>query len=243
MKTIGLIGGMSWESTAHYYALLNRLVQQNLGGHHSARIVLYSIDFQDLSQRQFAGEWDEASALVVDAAKRVERGGADFLLICANTMHIAAPQVEKAVNIPLLHIADAAAERIILRGIRRVALLGTAFTMEKEFYTERLRKRFHLDVMIPSPEQRQIIQDIIFKELVLGVVKPDSKAKLRDIISDLIRLGAQGVILGCTELMMILDQADSAVPLFDTTTIHCEAAVERALIESTIAAMGGTPGD
>jgi aspartate racemase len=230
VKTIGLIGGMSWESTAHYYALLNKLVNERLGRHHSAKLLLYSIDFEELSTRQFADEWDEAGAIVVDAAKRLERGGADFILICANTMHIAAEKVEHAVSIPLLHIADATADRILARGIRRVALLGTAFTMEKGFYRDRLREKFGLDVMVPCPEHRKLVHDVIFNELVYGVVNPESKAKLRGVVAALIAAGAEGVILGCTELMMILEQADSTVPLFDTTTIHSEAAVERALV-------------
>src|SRR6185369_10997299 len=163
------------------------------------------------------------------AAKRLERGGVDFILICANTMHIAAEAVEEQVKIPLLHIADATGERIIAQGIRRVGLLGTAFTMEREFLKGRLHDKFGLDVIVPEPENRRSLQAIIYEELVKGVVNPESKAKLREIIADLIKVGAEGVILGCTELMMILEQSDSAVPLFDTTAIHCEAAVERAL--------------
>jgi aspartate racemase len=229
VKTIGLIGGMSWESTAHYYALLNKLVNERLGGHHSAKILLYSIDFEELATRQFADEWDEAGAIVVDAAKRLECGSADFVLICANTMHIAAVQVEQAVSIPLVHIADATADRILAQGIRRVGLLGTAFTMEKGFYKERLREKYGLDVMVPCAEHRQLVHDVIFKELVKGVVNPESKAKLRGVIAGLTTAGAEGIILGCTELMMIVEQEDSPVPLFDTTTIHSEAAVELAL--------------
>lgn len=229
MKTIGLIGGMSWESTAHYYALLNRLVKERLGGHHSAKLLLYSIDFEELTQRQFADRWDEATAMMVEAAKRLENGGADFVLICANTMHIAAEAVEESIRIPLLHIADATGERIVARGIRRVGLLGTAFTMEREFLKSRMHDRFGLDVMIPRPEHRRLLHEIIFEELVDGVVNAESKAKLRDVVADLISAGAEGIILGCTELMMILEQADSAVPMFDTTAIHSEAAVDRAL--------------
>jgi len=247
MKNIGLIGGMSYQSTAHYYDLLNRLVNQRLGGHHSAKILLYSIDFAELSRRQFAGEWEQATEIVVDAAKRLERGGADFLLICANTMHISAPQVELAVRIPLLHIADATGERIVTQKLHRVGLLGTAFTMEMGFYKDRLRDRFALEVIVPDAAERQLVQNIIFNELVSGVIKPESKAVLRDVIAALTRQGAQGVILGCTELMMIVDQSDSAVPLFDTTTIHCEAAVELALIRTTIrttmAAIGNSGDD
>ncbi len=229
MKTIGLIGGMSWESTAHYYALLNKLVNQRLGGHHSAKILLYSIDFEELAKRQFADEWDEAGRIVVDAAKRLERGGADFVLICANTMHIAAERVEHGVKVPLLHIADATANCILARGIRRVGLLGTAFTMEKGFYKDRLHKKFGLDTVVPCPEHRRLVHDVIYNELVHGIVTPESKAKLCGVIAELTAADVEGIILGCTELMMILEQADSPVPLFDTTTIHSEAAVERAL--------------
>jgi aspartate racemase len=227
MKTIGLIGGMSWESTAHYYALLNKLVKNRLGGHHSAKVLLYSIDFAELAQLQCEEKWQEATAMLVDAARRLERGGADGVLICANTMHISAEAVENSVGIPLLHIADATGHCIVAQGLQRVGLLGTAFTMEREFYKSRLHERFGLSIMVP--EQRKLVHDIIFGELVHGVINPESKAKLRRIIAGLIAAGAEGIILGCTELMMIVDQTDSTVPLFDTTTIHSEAAVEWAL--------------
>ncbi len=227
MKTIGLIGGMSWESTAHYYALLNKLVKNRLGGYHSAKLLLYSIDFDELARLQSQEKWQEATAMMVDAARRLERGGADCVLICANTMHIAAEAVEKSIGVPLLHIADATGRYIVARGLDRVGLLGTAFTMEREFYKSRLHEKFGLNIMVP--EQRKAVHDIIFRELVHGVVNPDSKAKLREIIAGLAAAGAEGIILGCTELMMIVDQSDSPVPLFDTTTIHSEAAVEWAL--------------
>jgi len=229
MKTIGLIGGMSWESTAHYYTLINKLVKERLGAHHSAKLLLYSIDFEELAQLQFADKWTEATAMMVDAAKLLERGGADFVLIGSNTMHISAEAVEKAITVPLLHIADATGERIVARGIRRVGLLGTAFTMEREFYRGRLCGKFGVEALTPGPEERKLVQNIIYKELVLGIVRAESKAKLRRVIAELVAAGAEGIILGCTELMMILEQADSSVPLFDTTTIHSEAAVELAL--------------
>jgi aspartate racemase len=229
MKTIGLIGGMSWESTANYYSLLNRLINQRLGGHEAAKLLLYSINFADLRRLVLVDKWDEATALMLDAAQRLERAGADCLLIGANTMHISAPQVEKTISIPLLHIADATGRRIAAKGMRRVGLLGTAFTMEKEFYTGRLREKFGLDVMVPGAEHRHIAHDIIINELVRGMVKPESKEQYREIIAALVQSGAEGVILGCTELMMIVQDSDSTVPLFDTTTIHCEAAVEYAL--------------
>lgn len=229
MKTIGLIGGMSWESTAHYYALLNRLTQERLGGHHSAKLLLYSIDFDELAKRQFAEKWDEATEMMVDAARRLERGGADFILIGANTMHISADAVEQAISVPLLHIADAAGERIVAQKIHHVGLLGTAFTMEREFYKNRLHDRFALQVTVPPADQRQTVQDIIYCELVRGIVSPQAKMKLREIIAELDARGAQGILLGCTELMMIVEPPDSPVPLFDTTRIHSEAAIERAL--------------
>lgn len=227
MKTIGLIGGMSWESTAHYYTLLNKLVKNRLGGYHSAKLLLYSIDFDELAQLAFVENWQEVTAMMVDAARRLERGGADCVLICANTPHIAAEAVEKSVGVPLLHIADAAGQRIVARGLERVGLLGTAFTMEREFYKGRLHEKFGLRIMVP--EQRKLVHEIIVNELVYGVVNPESKAKLREVIAGLTADGAEGVILGCTELPMIVDQSDSTVPLFDTTAIHSEAAVEWAL--------------
>ncbi len=235
MKTIGLIGGMSWESTAHYYQLLNKRVNQRLGGHHSVRLLMYSVDFDDLARLQAAGKWDEATAMMVDAAVRLERAGADFLLIGTNTMHISAPAIEEAVAVPLLHIADAAGERIKAAGIRRVGLLGTAFTMEKDFYKGRLREKFGIETMIPGAAQRKIVHNIIYDELVRGVLNPASKQAYREIIAELVSNGAEGIILGCTELMMIIEQSDSTVPLFDTTTLHSEAAVEYALQEAAAA--------
>lgn len=229
MKTIGLIGGMSWESTAHYYALINKMVNNRLGGNCSAKLLVYSINLEELTQRTFADKWDEAADIMIDAARRLECGGADFVLIGANTMHIAAEQVEHSITVPLLHIADATADRILAQGIRRVGLLGTAFTMEKGFYKDRLRERFALDVMVPGPEDRKLLHGIVFNELVHGVINPESTAKLRRVIADLQSSGAEAIILGCTELPMILKQADSPLPLFDTTTIHSEAAVDRAL--------------
>lgn len=229
MKTIGLIGGMSWESTAHYYALINKMVNKRFGGNYSAKLLMYSINLEELTQRTFADEWDEAADIMVEAAKRIERGGADFVLIGANTMHIAAEQVEQSINIPLLHIADATADRILAQGLRRVGLMGTAFTMEKGFYKDRLREKFGLEVLVPPPADRKLLHEIVFNELVHGILNPESRAKLRDVITALTTSGAEGIILGCTELPLILEQSDSPVPLFDTTTIHSEAAVERAL--------------
>jgi aspartate racemase len=226
MKTIGLIGGMSWESTAHYYELLNKGAKERLGGRHSAKLVLYSIDFDELATLQHAGRWEEANALMVDAARRLERGGADCVLICANTMHIAAPEVEAAVKIPLLHICDVTAKAITDAGVNRVGLLGTAFTMEMPFYRERLEKKFGLEVLVPDAADRAQTHRIIFDELVHGIVSPASSQKYRDIIGRVVSAGAKAIILGCTELMMIISSEHSAVPLFDTTTLHCEAALE-----------------
>ena len=229
MKTIGLIGGMSWESTAHYYAALNRGMKERLGGRHSAKILLYSIDFDELATLQHADRWAEAKALVVDGAKRLQVGGADCVLICANTMHIAAPEVEAAVQIPLLHVCDVTAAAIVKSGAKKVGLLGTAFTMEMPFYKKRLSEKFGLEVLVPGDADRAETHRIIFDELVHGVIKQESKLKYREIIARLVGLGAEAVILGCTELMMIIGAEDSPVPLFDTTTLHCEAALEFSL--------------
>lgn len=229
MKTIGLIGGMSWESTAHYYAHLNRGAKERLGGRHSAKLLLYSIDFDELATLQHADRWDEATALIVAAGKRLERGGADCVLICANTMHISAPQLEGAVQIPLLHVVDVTGAAIRKAGVQHVGLLGTAFTMEMPFYKDRLREKFGLDVLVPETEDRATIHRNIFDELVHGMVSQESKAAYRAIIQRLVDQGAEAIILGCTELRMIIEPTDSSVPLFDTTTLHCEAALDFAI--------------
>lgn len=229
MKIIGLIGGMSWESTAHYYAALNRGAKERLGGRHSAKQLLYSIDFDELATLQHADRWDEAKAMMVEGAKSLERGGADCVLICANTMHIAADEVEAAVKIPLLHVIDVTGAQIHKAGAWRVGLLGTAFTMEMPFYRDRLREKFGFEVLIPNATDRAVTHGIIFDELVHGVVSAQSKQKFREIIGRLVAKGSEAVILGCTELMMIIEPSDSAVPLFDTTTLHCAAALDFAL--------------
>jgi aspartate racemase len=229
MKTIGLIGGMSWESTAHYYSELNRGAKHRLGGRHSAKLLLYSIDFDELATLQHADRWDDAIALIVDAGKRLERGGADCVLICANTMHIAAPQLEAAVKIPLLHVVDVTANAIRKSGAKKIGLLGTAFTMEMPFYKDRLREKFGFEVIVPDTADRAETHRIIFDELVHGIVSPASKEIYRGIIRRLVAQGAEAVILGCTELMMIIGPSDSPVPLFDTTTLHCEAALDFAI--------------
>jgi aspartate racemase len=229
MKTIGLIGGMSWESTMEYYRIINEAVRERLGGLHSAKIVMYSVDFEEIEQLQYEGRWDEATNLMIDAAKRVERGGADFVLICTNTMHRMADDVARNVSIPLLHIADATAERVVSSGLARVGLLGTKFTMEQDFYKGRLVEKYGLEVLIPNELDRQIVHNIIYRELCLGEIKNSSREQLKAIIKRLDDNGAQGVILGCTELPLLIKQGDCPIPLFDTAAIHAEAAVEYAL--------------
>ncbi len=226
---IGLIGGMSWESSAEYYRIINQAVRDRLGGLSSARCLMWSFDFGEIEALQHAGRWDDAAALMIDAARRLERGGADFFLICTNTMHRMAEQVQAAVAIPLLHIADATAERIKAQGIRRVGLLGTAFTMEQDFYKGRLRHRFGLDVLVPEADDRAVVHRVIYQELVQGRAEPVSRDAYRAVIARLVERGAEAVILGCTEIMLLVKPEDSAVPLFDTTAIHAEAAVARAL--------------
>ena len=228
-QVIGLIGGMSWESSAEYYRIINQTVRDRLGGLHSARCLMWSFDFGEIEALQHAGRWDEAAALMIDAAQRLERGGADFFLICTNTMHRMADQVQAAVRIPLLHIADPTAERIRAQGIRTVGLLGTAFTMEQDFYKGRLQHRFGLDVLVPGDADRALVHRVIYDELVQGRVKPASRDAYRAVIARLVERGAEAVILGCTEIMLLIGPEDSMVPLFDTTRIHAEAAVERAL--------------
>ncbi|MFE0137774.1 aspartate/glutamate racemase family protein [Streptomyces sp. NPDC059037] len=228
MKTIGLIGGMSWESSAAYYRLLNELVRERLGGLHSARCVLYSVDFAEIEELQVAGEWERAGELLAAAAKGVEAAGADLVLICTNTMHKVADQVQGALSVPLLHLADATADAVLDAGVRRVALLGTAFTMEQDFYRERLTAR-GLDVLVPDAEGRALVHRVIYEELCVGVVRDESRAAYQGVIADLVRDGAEGVILGCTEIELLISQEHSEVPLFPTTRIHAEAAVAAAL--------------
>ncbi len=229
MRLIGLIGGLSWESSAEYYRIINQATQQRLGGVHSAKTLMYSFDFGEIEALQARGEWEAATRLMVDAAQRLERGGADLLLICSNTMHRMAGEVEAAVAVPLLHIADPTAARIAAAGLRRVGLLGTAFTMEQDFYKGRLSSKFGFDVLVPDAGDRQTVHRIIYDELVKGIVRPDSRDAYRRIIARLVEAGAEAVILGCTEIMLLVKPEDSPVPVFDTTTIHAEAAVDAAL--------------
>lgn len=229
MKTIGLLGGMSWESTSLYYRNINTGVKESLGGLHSAKIALYSVDFAQIEKLQHAGDWAATADILSAAAQKVEAAGADFLLICTNTMHKVAPEIAAAVNIPLLHLADATAQKLVDDGIQRVGLLGTGFTMQQDFYKGRLRDNFALDVRVPSAEDQQIVHDIIYSELCLGEIKQDSKQHYLRIIDQLAADGAQAVILGCTEITLLVEQADSQVPLYDTTAIHAERAVALAL--------------
>lgn len=229
MKTIGMLGGMSWESTASYYKALNTGVKEKLGGLHSAKISLFSVDFDEIEKLQHAGQWSETADILARAAQSVEAGGADFLLICTNTMHKVAPEIEAAINIPLLHIADATAEKLIADGVKTVGLLGTRFTMEQDFYKGRLEEKYGIEVLVPDEQQRQTVHDVIYNELCLGEINDHSRAEYLSIIASLKSRGAEAVILGCTEIALLVQQSHTDVPLFDTTQIHAEGAVELAL--------------
>jgi len=231
MKTIGLIGGMSWESSAEYYKIINETVKKRLGGLHSATLIMYSVDFEDIEKLQHAGEWDRATEFMVDVARKVERGGADFVLICTNTMHKMADEVQQALNIPLLHIADATAAEIKAHNMKHVGLLGTRFTMEEDFYKRRLQEYHGLTTIVPEEDERTIVHDIIYDELCCGEIRESSREKYKTIIENLIKRGAEGIILGCTEIPLLVSQRDSPVPVFDTTRIHAEAAVTLALTD------------
>lgn len=227
-RVIGLLGGMSWESSAEYYRLANELVRERLGGLHSARLVLASVDFADVERLQAAGRWEDAGRLLAEAARGVEAAGAEMLLLCTNTMHIVADQVQAAVSVPLLHLADATAAAVRRDGLTTVGLLGTAFTMEKAFYRDRLAAH-GLDVLVPDAEDRALVHRVIYSELCLGVVEPASRQAYREVIERLVAAGAQGVVLGCTEIELLIGDEDSAVPLYPTTRLHVEAAVARSL--------------
>jgi aspartate racemase len=231
VKTIGLIGGMSWESTVPYYRLINETVKQRLGGLHSAKVVLYSVDFHDIEQLQQSGDWAAAGALLAGVAQSVERAGADGLVLCTNTMHKVAPAIEAAVRIPLLHIADATADEIKAAGIGSVGLLGTRFTMEQDFYADRLTRDHGIRVIVPAADDRAIVHRVIYDELCLGKIVETSRAEYRRIMAQLVSEGAEAIILGCTEITLLVDQGDATVPLFDTTTIHARKAAEWALQE------------
>lgn len=228
MQTIGLIGGMSWESTQTYYRLINQQVRERLGGLHSARLVLYSVDFAEIEALQHRGDWEATAEILGSAARALEAAGADFLVLCTNTMHKVAPQIESTVAIPLLHIADATARVLESDGVTRVGLLGTRFTMEQAFYRERLEAR-GIEVLLPDEAQREVVHDVIYRELCQGVINPESKAAYLGVVDSLARRGAQGVILGCTEVGLLIQATDTEVRLYDTTAIHAEQAVRLAL--------------
>lgn len=229
MKTIGLIGGMSWESTVTYYRQINETIKDRLGGLHSAKLVLYSVDFDEIEQFQHSGNWEAAGAVLAGAARSLEAAGAGFIVLCTNTMHKVAASIEASVDIPLLHIADPTANEIKRAGHTTLGLLGTRFTMEQDFYRDRLSSRHNLRVITPAPIDREIVHRIIYEELCLGVVKSESRAEYRRIMAVLASQGAQAIILGCTEISLLVSQQDSPVPLFDTTAIHAMAAAEEAL--------------
>ena len=229
MKTIGLIGGMSWESSLEYYRIINQKVKDRLGGFHSAKAVLYSVDFAEIETLQHQGKWRETGQILSRAAKNVEAAGADFIVLCTNTMHKVAADIESAVQIPLLHIADATAREISSLGLRRIGLLGTRFTMEEGFYKDRLIQKHGLEVLVPGLPDRKVVHRVIYEELVFGRVKQASRRQFVTIMKRLAGAGAEGVILGCTEIGLLVKEEDSPVPLFDTTRIHAEAAVDLAL--------------
>ena len=230
MQTIGLLGGMSWESTVTYYQIINQVVKERLGGLHSAKCVLYSVEFDEIERCQSSGNWQRSGEILADAARALERAGADFILICTNTMHKVYGQVQAAVAVPILHIADLTLAALRCRGIHRVALLGTAYTMEQDFYKQRLTDG-GLDVLIPGKADRREINRVIFQELCRGTISPDSKALFLRVLEDLRTAGAEGAILGCTEIGLLIGQNDTDLPLFDTTQIHAQAAAELALTD------------
>lgn len=230
MKTIGLLGGMSWESTQSYYRAINQAVRDQLGGLHSAKIVLYSVDFAEIETLQVQGDWDKAGELLAAAASAVERAGADFLVICTNTMHKVAPAIAAGISLPILHIADATADELIAQGVTKVGLLGTRFTMEQAFYKDRLVAR-GIAVVVPDQDDRNHVNRVIYEELCLGTIKADSRARYLDIICRLQLQGAEAVILGCTEIALLVQQSDTPVALFDTTAIHAQQAVRLALAQ------------
>jgi len=230
MKTIGLIGGMSWESSIEYYRIINETVRERLGGLHSAKSVMVSVDFAEIETLQHAGDWPQLTQRMIDAARQVQAGGGDFVVICTNTMHKMADDVAAAIDIPVLHIADATAARIKAQGLHTIGLLGTKFTMEEDFYKGRLVQKHGLNVLVPDAAGRDDVHRIIYDELVAGQIRPESKARYLQIMQDLAARGAQGIILGCTEIGLLVKQEDCQLPVFDTTLIHAQEAVQRALV-------------
>jgi aspartate racemase len=229
MKVIGLIGGMSWESSLEYYRIINETTKAQLGGLHSAHCVLYSVDFAEIEALQHQERWPEAAKILIAAAHSLEAAGADFLVLCTNTMHKLAAEIQSGVKIPLLHIADATAELIVAAGIRQVGLLGTRFTMEQAFYKQRLIERYGLEVLIPPEPERAVVHRVIYEELCLGIIRSESRSHYLQIMEHLVQAGAEGIILGCTEIELLIQSGDGRVPLFATTRIHAEAAVAHAL--------------
>lgn len=229
MKTIGLIGGMSWESSLEYYRIINKDINKKLGGLHSAKILMYSVDFHEIEKLQHQGNWKEATKMMIEAAKNLENGGADFVIICTNTMHKMADDVQGNIKIPLIHIADPTAEKIKSKKLKKVGLLGTKFTMEEDFYKGRLINKYGLDVIVPDDSDRQIVHNVIYNELCLGKINQSSKREFTKIIDKLVDNGAEAVILGCTEIPLLIEQKDTKVLLLDTTRIHAESAVEYSL--------------
>lgn len=228
MKTIGLIGGMSWESTVTYYQIINKTIKEQLGGFHSAKCILYSVDFHEIEALQSAGEWEKSGDIMVQAALSLERAGADFIVICTNTMHKVVGQMEKEIHIPVLHIAEATAEVLISNGIKKAALLGTKYTMEQDFYKSRLTAK-GIEVVIPDSQGIEFVNNTIYKELCLGILSESSRTKLLNLIDSIAAQGAQGVILGCTEIGLLIHQKDTKVPLFDTTLIHAQKAARNSI--------------
>lgn len=229
MKTIGLLGGMSWESTALYYKQINEGIKRKLGSLHSAKIVIYSVDFDEIEKLQHTGDWDKTAEILSLAAKNIENASADFLLICTNTMHKVVPIIQKNINIPIIHIADATAKVLQKDNIKKVGLLGTAFTMKEDFYKNRITENFGINVIVPSEEDIKIIHKIIYEELCVGIIKDESRQRYLEIIEKLAILGVEGIILGCTEICMLISPKDTDIKLYDTTTIHAKEAVSLAL--------------
>ena len=229
MKFIGLIGGMTWKSTLEYYHIMNESVKEKLGGLHSVKCILYSFDFESIAELQIKRKWKKLTQLMITATQTLEKSGAEFIVICANTMHLMADEVQKKINIPILNIIDVTAEEILRQRLHKVGLLGTKFTMEEEFYKKRMTDKFGIDIIIPNKDEREIINSIIYKELSFGIIKKSSRAKYIEIIDDLLSRDAEGIVLGCTEIPLLIKKDDVNAPVFDTTSLHAKAAVEYAL--------------
>ena len=226
MKTLGLIGGMSWESSIEYYKLINEKTRELLGGHHSCQSLMYTVEFDEIVKLQHEGRWPELDIIMSDAAKKLEDGGADLIILCTNTMHLCTKAILEKISVPFLHIAEATGEEIIARNLKKVGLLGTKFTMEKDFYKEVLRHKFNIEIILPNEQERERVHTIIYQELVQGKIKKKSREEYKNIIRRMEEEGAEGVILGCTEIPLLISASDVNIPVFDTTKIHAEKAVE-----------------